>query len=281
MRALVPGLFLCMAALFPKSGNAQVYQFRTPAPGVTAANADWQINSEPVMVDGVIYYPTRGFRQFDGQVMMQVGLFRGVPVYADATLEPYSELYAPVGGLRMRAYEARRDGVLAGTTASRVPSFVGMLRTEPWPGQPGAQTSPVGAGRDVDVPAPTDATSGFGSTPSVGIYNSTIGTVVAYGAGASGSAVEIRSVRDRQAASVSTMESILRPAGNLGVWLQFNGARWYASGRAESFSPDRFEPAGDYEGFSVYRDKTRNDGRIWIAVVTDGPLAPYANRQPR
>jgi hypothetical protein len=269
-----------MAALFPKSGNAQVYQFRTPVPEVTAANAEWQINSEPVMVDGVIYYPTREFRQFDGQVMMQVGLFRGVPLYADATLEPYSELYAPVGGVRMRAYERRRDGVLAGTTGSRVPSFVAMPRSEPWPGQPGAQMSPVGGGRDLEVPGLAGAGPGNGPMPSVGIYNSTIGSVVTYGAGAT-PAVELRSVRDRQATSPTRTESILRPAGNLGVWLEFNGARWYASGRAESFSPDRFEPAGDYQGFPVYRDKTRDDGRIWISVVNDGPVAPYANRPRR
>jgi hypothetical protein len=269
-----------MAALFPQSGNAQVYQFRTPVPEVTAANAEWQINGEPVMVDGVVYNPTREFRQFDGQVMMQVGLFRGVPVYADATLEPYSELYVPVGGLRMRAYERRRDGALAGTTGSRAPSFVGVLRTEPWPGQPSVQTSAVGAGRDFDVPVPTDTTPRFGSAPFVAIDNSTIGSVVSYGAGAT-APVEIRSVRDREPTRARVMESIPPPAGNIGVWLEFNGARRYASGRAESFSPDRFEPVGDYRGFPVYRDRTRDDGTIWVSVVNDGPLAPYANRPRR
>ncbi|MBW8863021.1 MAG: hypothetical protein JF601_11745, partial [Acidobacteria bacterium] len=67
MRACVLGLFLTAAVLFPKSGNAQVFSFRTPPPAVTAAGADWQINSDPIVVSGIIYYPTRAFRMFDGQ----------------------------------------------------------------------------------------------------------------------------------------------------------------------------------------------------------------------
>ncbi len=123
MRAFVLGLFLSVAVLLPKTGNAQVYQFRTPAPVVTAAASDWQINSDPVVVNGLVYYPTRGFRFFDGQVMMQVGVVERVPVYADTTLEPFSIIYVPIGPDRMREYERRRDGELAGTTGSRPPSF--------------------------------------------------------------------------------------------------------------------------------------------------------------
>src|SRR5215217_2445448 len=105
MRAFVLGLFLSITVLFPKTGNAQVYQFRAPSPEVTAATADWQVNSAPIVVGGLVYYPTRGFRFFDGQVMAQVGIFGGVPVYADATIEPGSVIYVPVGRDRMREYE--------------------------------------------------------------------------------------------------------------------------------------------------------------------------------
>ena len=106
MRAFVLGVVLTVAVLFPNMGNAQVFQFRTPPPDVTAAGAAWQINSEPIVVGGLIYYPTRGFRMFDGQVMAQTGIFEGVPVYADTTIEPYSELYVPLGSephARLRA----------------------------------------------------------------------------------------------------------------------------------------------------------------------------------
>ena len=60
-----------------------------------------------------------------------------------------------------------------------------------------------------------------------------------------------------------------------GVWLEFNGARWYSDGPAASFSPDRFEPVGEYHGFPVYRDKISGSDDIWVSVVKDGPLAPY------
>src|SRR3982750_4357092 len=130
MRASILGLCLTAAVLFPKTSNAQVFSFRTPPPTVTAGGADWQINSEPIVVSGIVYYPTRAFRIFDGQVMSQVGIFEGVPVYADATLEPFSLMYVPIGGARMREYERRRDGELAGTTGSRTPSFPVMVATE-------------------------------------------------------------------------------------------------------------------------------------------------------
>src|SRR6185436_14567094 len=85
--------------------------------------AEWQINSTPIVVGGLSYLATRAYRLFDGQVMSQTGLFEGVPVYADMTIEPYSELYVPLGNGRMRVYERRRERELAGTTGSHVPTF--------------------------------------------------------------------------------------------------------------------------------------------------------------
>ena len=60
-----------------------------------------------------------------------------------------------------------------------------------------------------------------------------------------------------------------------GVWLDFDGARWYSDGPAVSFSPDRFLPMGEYHGFPVYREKGGSSDDIWVSVVKDGPLAPY------
>ena len=123
MRAFVLGIGLTVAVLFPIVSNAQVYPFRTAPPEVTASAAEWQINSQPILVNSSVYLPTRAIRLFDGQVMVRVGMYQGVPVYADVTLEPNSIIYVPVGGDRMRTYERRRDRELAGTTGSRTPSF--------------------------------------------------------------------------------------------------------------------------------------------------------------
>jgi hypothetical protein len=194
------------------------------------------------MVGGVLYYPTRETRIFDGQVMAQVGIHERVPVYADTTLEPNSILYVPVGRASMRMYERRRDGELAGTTGSRTPSFpvASPARPEPLPERS------VGTAGSIE-PRPAAA----------------IGTTF---------------TPDRPRPRRTAIESIARPASTNGVWLEFDGARWYSDGPATSFIPDRFEPVGEYRGFPVYRDKTGQKNDIWVSVVKDGPIAPYARR---
>jgi hypothetical protein len=256
------GLFLTAAVLFPKTGNAQVFSFRTQPPDVTAAGADWHINSDPIVVTGIVYYPTRAFRMFDAQVMVQVGVVDRVPVFADATLEPYSLIYVPIGGARMREYERRRDGELASTTGSRAPSFPVVVATERAPFEPEPGTSraatTVGIGR-VRTDTAVVGTSG-GAAPSVP------------------SAAAAVDAPDHPRPRLSRIPSIAQPSAANGVWLEFEGARWYADGPAATFSPDRFEPVGDYRGFPVYRDRMSNRKQVWISVVKDGPVAPYSKR---
>src|SRR4029450_4689596 len=95
---------------------------RRAPPGVNAATADWQLNSEPIIVSSTLFQATRATRMFDGQVMVQVGVYQRVPVYADVTLEPNSVVYVPVARNQLRVYERRGDHDLAATT-SRTPSF--------------------------------------------------------------------------------------------------------------------------------------------------------------
>jgi hypothetical protein len=229
--------------VFPTIGNAQAFQFRTPPPDVSAAGAPWQINGEPIVVGGLTYYPTRGFRMFDGQVMVQTGFFEGVPVYSDATIEPYSELYVPLSNSRMRIYERRRERELAGTTGSHTPTFPVDTASEPAPGE--------------------RLVTGTGTEEAVG----TGGTIVP-------PATTATAMKASRSPRHTVITPVPRGATN-GVWLEFNGARWYSDGPAESFSPDRFEPMGEYQGFPVYRDKISGSPDIWVAVVKDGPLAPY------
>ena len=65
------------------------------------------------------------------------------------------------------------------------------------------------------------------------------------------------------------------PHGKNGIWLQFNGARYYNSGPAVTYSPDRFVPVGSYRGFPVYRDVDGQPGEIFVPAVANGPLTPY------
>ena len=269
MRASVFGFFLTVALLVPISGNAQVYQFRTPPPAVTAAAADWQVSSEPVIVNGLVYYPTRSFRFFDGQVMVQVGIFDRVPVYADTTLEPYSIVYIPTAGDRVREYERRRDGELAGTTGSRPPSFPVQSASElALRGTTAASVAAVATSGTLEPPVVSTVPATTAATPSTVVTSGTVDNV----------AVGTGGLSDRGLKRRTLVETIPRPSGANGVWLEFNGARWYADGPAATFSPDRFVPVGEYRGFPVYREKTAERDAIWITVVKDGPLAPYVRR---
>ena len=123
MRPFVLSLIAIVAVLVPTVGSAQAYPLRTAPPEVTAAAADWQLNSQSIIVSSTIFQPTRATRMFDGQVMVQVGVYQGVPVYADVTLEPNSVLYVPVARNQLRVYERRRDHELAATTGSQTPSL--------------------------------------------------------------------------------------------------------------------------------------------------------------
>jgi hypothetical protein len=273
MRAFLVGLFLSVAVLFPNTGNAQVYQFRTPPPEVTAAAADWQVNSEPVLVGGLVYYPTRGFRFFDGSVMVQIGMYERVPVYTDATLEPYSVVYVPVGRDRVREYERRRDRELAGTTGSRVPSF--PVESPSAQGLRDRSAGAVGTTGTIE-PSPRSTVVATSGRLEAASAPSAVGTAGTFDPRRS--AVGTAGIPDRGRARRTLVESIPPPTASNGVWLEFSGARWYAAGPATSFSPDRFEPVGEYRGFPVYRDKSSPKNEIWIAVVKDGPLAPYSKR---
>jgi hypothetical protein len=241
MRTLLAVTAVLVSAWTPQLGRAQAFQFRSPAPEVTAATAAWQVSSEPILVQGLVYRPTRDYRPFDAQVMTQVGVYQGVPVYADATLEPYSVAYVPVGAQRMRAYERVRDRELAGTTGSRAPAF--PVRS---PGSPAAEERPVG----------------------------TAGTIVPSAVGP----MEVAAAPTAVLPTRTSVESIPRPRETSGIWLYFSGSRYYAAGASVPFSPDRFTEIGQHQGFPVYRDANGNPNQIWIPVVKGGPVAPYARR---
>ena len=199
-------------------------QFRNPNPDAVAATAEWQINNEPIVAQGLTYHPTRETRMFDGQVMSQIDVYNGVPVYADVSISPFTLAYVPLTPTRMRTYERGPDGerrFISGR--GRADLAVG--------------TSGVEIFEPVIIEAPLEVASAP-PTP-------------------------------------TGMESIPRPRGTTGIWIEFEGARWYHDGAAQSYTPERFARAGDYHGFPVYREKGRAADRIWIATVTSGPLAPY------
>lgn len=262
MRPIIPGVFLSMALLMPNIGTAQVLSLPAPSPNVNAANADWQIRGEPIFHAGSLYYPAGPNVFFDGKIMVRTGVYNGIPLYADVTIEPYSIVFVPIGRGLMRSYERRREGELAGTVGSRAPSFPiqrdGDLSVRSQPGA--SQALPVRIPeREVIPEAVAVGTTGVGTSRPA----QPVGTM------------GVRAVP----AQPPVVNYVRRPTGNDGVWVEFEGARWFSSGPAVSFNPDRFVPAGSYRGFVVYRDTM--GGRadtIFVTIVPNGPIAPYSRR---
>jgi hypothetical protein len=75
------------------------------------------------------------------------------------------------------------------------------------------------------------------------------------------------------------IETVQRPVGLNGVFLQFENTRWFAAGPAVEFSAGRFTLAGEHRGFPVYRDAARPD-LIFVAHVAGTPelVIPYKSR---
>jgi hypothetical protein len=263
MRSIIAGVFLSIALLIPNVGTAQVFSLPSPSPDVNAANADWQIRGEPIFHAGSFYYPAGPTVFFDGRIMVRTGVYNGIPLYADVTIEPYSIVFVPIGRNVMRPYERRREGELAGTVGSRAPSFPiqrdGDLSVRSQPGM--SQALPV------RMPEPEVIPEAFATrTPGV------VMPLVQYSTGTMDARVAAPAQRQ-------VVNDVPRPTGNDGVWIEFEGARWFSAGPAVTFNPDRFVPSGSYRGFVVYRDTM--GGRadtIFVTVVPDGPVAPYRRR---
>src|SRR5262245_60594816 len=109
MRALLVSMILVAVSIAARA-SGQGMQLRTPDPDAVAYGAEWQVNDEPIVASGLTYYPTREIRMFDAQVMTQIDVYQGVPVYADMSMTPFLLAYVPLTPTRLRTYERGPDG---------------------------------------------------------------------------------------------------------------------------------------------------------------------------
>lgn len=260
MRTCLVAVALSVAAFVPTNGNAQAYSLPTPAPQITAASAAWQIRGEPVFYAGNFYYPTGPSVFFDGNVMVRTAVYRGVPLYVDASVDPYSIVYVPIGGNVMRPYERHRKGELTGTVGNRAPSF---------PIDRDAELSAASGSGGLLTP-PTEVTIEPDVLPEGERMVATGGSIVPSPSSA-GETAPTEHVAPRR----TIMQSIPPPRANNGVWFDFAGARYYSAGAAVPFWRDKFALVGEYRGFLVYRDVRGPADEIYVTVVQDGPVAPY------
>ena len=236
--------------------SAQVVSRPTEAPIVTAENDAWYRQRQPVLVAGEEYYPAGPTVFFNGNVMVRTGHYKGVPLYADTTLEPNSIVFVPIRGGLMQPYERLRQGELAGTVGSRTPSF--PVRTTPE--RQGA--SAVAAAPAMVSPAVT-TTRGGGEPGAVG----TSGRVsVPAPLGTGGTLAGARPVG-------GGLATVRRAESNDGIWVLFMGAKWISVGSAVPLRASEFVVVGEHGGFPVYARKGLDEDLIYLPSA--GGVIPF------
>ncbi|MBI2220834.1 MAG: hypothetical protein HYU53_06460 [Acidobacteria bacterium] len=235
---------LAWAVVSAAAQAAQVFHQPEPRPIVTADSDEWFRLGDAITFEGDFYYPAGPRVFFDGNVMVRTGFYRGVPLYADATLEPYSKVFVPVSGGLMQPYERRRAGELAGTTGSQAPSFPVAVAGEP-------AGEPAGARRMAPEAVGTAgrAAMRLPSAPAP-----------------AGVVVPPRDV----------IEVGEKPKGLNEIYVMYAGYRWKAAGMAVPLKEGQHIVIGEYRGYPVYadRDLGKDPRRIYLPSRA-GYIAPY------
>ncbi len=250
---------LLTSLLLAVPAAAQIQSRPTDAPIVTADNESWYVNREAIQFAGDLYYPAGAAVFFNGNTMVRTGHFNGVPLYADTTLEPYSVVYVPLERGIMQPYERPRQGSLAGTTASRTPSFPvrATASSTPLPQAGAAPTAP---------PATIGAIGAYTPESAVG----TSGTTVPSAVGTSG----LIAAAPRPMPNRLTMATIGRPTSNDGLWIRYLGEKWVSAGPAVTLAPAAFRVVGTYAGFPVYARNGSSEQVVYVPTRA-GVAAPY------
>ena len=224
---------------------AQVNSRPTDPPIVSAENDAWYRLGEPVVVSGEFYYPAGPVTFFNGDVMVRVGHYNGVPLYANTTLEPHSMVFVPIGRGQMQPYERLRSGDLAGTSGSRLPSFPG--RSDRLPREIAAMPELP------PVPQAVGTISAVTPERPVGTTGIELGVPV---------------VPPPQRGKPFTYDS---------VSVQFMGEKWVMAGPSMEM-PSGLVQIAEYKGFPVYARKGQQNDRIYVPLLA-GRVAPFTPKR--
>jgi hypothetical protein len=183
-------------------------------------------------------------------------------VYTDTTIEPYSIVYVPIQRGLMQPYERPRQGALAGTVASRTPSFpVRLTSSTVLPQAPAAPTA---------LPAPIGAISVYTPEPSPAAVLPVVAPLAV--------TTSANATTQPNSETGLTFATIGRPTSNDGVWIRYLGEKWISAGPAVPITPESFRVVGSYEGFPVFARKDGSEQVIYVPTRA-GLAAPYRLKQ--
>jgi hypothetical protein len=259
-------VFVLVALLVSTAAFAQVQSRPTDPPLVSAAGESWYQLREPMVLGNDVYYHAGAAVFFNGNVMVRTGHYNGVPLYADATMEPYSVLYVPIGRGQVQPYERKRQGPLAGMAGSRLSGFPLRLLGDP--------------GTIVTATAPTQLPFTAGAIVSYTPETISFSPVpLPQPQPIAAAPVVVATAVDVALPPVFVAKVILSPTiadNNDGVWLRFDNARWVSSGRAEP-QTGAFTQVGMLGEFPVLRRSGDASDQIFIPT-RDGLVAPYRRK---
>jgi hypothetical protein len=253
-----------LAMLLSASAYAQATWQPSMPPLVTAENTTWYQAGDPIIWNGDYYYPAGAVQGFSQYQMVRSGSYRGIPLYTDTTLEPYSIVFVPLNGARMQPYERRRTGSLAGTTGSRAPSLPTAIGAEglapmamqqaqgPWDF---ARSYDLASIDEPPVRAP------------VLMPEAVIPAVGPAAVGTAGAAV----------GPARPVTSVLPPTGLNAIWVEYDGQRWFGMGKSIAYDASKLDEVGSYHGWRVYALKGDATRTIYIPSIP-GRLAPYTRK---
>lgn len=253
--------------------RAQMTWQPTAPPLVTAENEAWYRAGDAIEWNGEFYYPAGTPEAFNRYQMVRTGSYRGIPLYTDATLEPYSIVFVPIAGGRMQPYERPRTGMLAGSAGSRTSSFPTPPATE--------QVAALGVtseGFVTQAPAPPTFARAYDLGP--GVEPEPMSPAVPVVAGTTGrrpstpamsgetTSTRAKGTSGRVTTVTNVASTAMRPMGINNVWLTYNGRRWVSAGPAVERDA-AFTRVGDYRGSPVYQ---RNGDSLTIYIPTTSDL---------
>ena len=246
----------------------------TPLPTVTANSESWYQSGEPLLHDGIVYYPRGAVIYFDRDEFVRSGFYRGIPLYSRTTIEPFSIVYVPLAGGLMQPYERPRVGEIVGTIGSLGPTL-----PTPVPTDERRQRDSVAqaAGPPTNLPGPTDI-EGNGRLVVPAVTAEIPGPVATTGTATVPRAVGTtgRTVVMPRPRAITTAA---RPTGVNGAFIEFNNARWFVNGPTVEFDAAAFRQVGTLGEFPIFT-RTGDAGAIYIPTGTNirGLVARYARR---
>jgi hypothetical protein len=249
------------------AAHAQPTRQPVPAPLVTADGKYWYHTGEPLVYAGTVYYPLGTQVLFNGNEMIRSGEYEGVPLYSATATDSLGIVFVPLSGGFMHPYQRR--GTL-GTTDSSAPLFAlpaeavrGMFVVVPQAAMTSTLGSSVVFDRETVRPSADLMVSAAAASPSRAPMAASPSPM-----GVSG-----------RVAPVPARKPVpRRPQAANGVFIEFDDARWFSSGRAILFDAKTFKQIGQLRDLPVYTASGRR-ATIFVPVAEGVDLvAPYTKR---